>query len=46
MSLKRAREFPTDKDWYVELYKELGLEHKLPNYNLINIQSNLLGIRC
>ena len=31
---KRAREFPTDKDWYVELYKELGLEHKLPNYNL------------
>ena len=31
---KRAREFPTDKDWYVELHKELGLEHKLPNYNL------------
>ena len=30
---KRAREFPTDKDWYVELHKALGLEHKLPNHN-------------
>jgi integrase len=29
---KRARLFPTDKDWYVELYKALGLEHKLPNF--------------
>ncbi|MDA7642048.1 tyrosine-type recombinase/integrase [Candidatus Marinimicrobia bacterium] len=29
----RARLFPTDKDWYVELHKALGLEHKLPNHN-------------